>query len=163
RLVPASPPALLGSDVLGSLGKLRLALEPFVPPAAAQRPESVYEFARRRLGRGAADVLVGTAVARGPAGGSPPARRAAAFPVLPEMERAYGSLFRALIARRQRPPRLVSFTSGMAELVDALAARLEGVIRWRAHVRRIERAAGGWRVTLDGGPALEAERVVLAT
>ena len=163
RLVPSSPVSLFASDVLSPFGKLRLMLEPLVPPAAPNGPETVYEFARRRIGREAADHLVDAAVAGISAGDSRALDLEAAFPALPAMEREHGSLLRAMVAKRQRPPRLVSFTRGMGELVGALATRLEGAIRWRAAVRRIERAGGCWRVILEDGPALEAERVVLAT
>jgi oxygen-dependent protoporphyrinogen oxidase len=79
-----------------------------------------------------------------------------------EMEREHGSLIRAMFARRQRPPRLVSLAGGMGALTDALAERLGSALRTGASVRRLERTDGTWRVAFEDGDSLAADRVVLA-
>jgi oxygen-dependent protoporphyrinogen oxidase len=162
RRVPDSPPAFFGSDALTPAGKLRILLEPFARRALAGAEESVYEFACRRVGREAAEVLVDTAVSGISAGDSRELSVAAAFPLMTEMEREHGSLIRAMLARRQPPPRLVSLAGGMGALTDALAARLGSALRTGARVDRLERSDGTWRVALADGGSLAAERVVLA-
>ena len=162
RRVPDSPPALFGSDALSPAGTLRALLEPFARRAPAEGEESVYEFARRRVGREAAEVLVDTAVAGISAGDSRELSMAAAFPLMARMEREHGSLIRALLARREPSPRLVSLAGGMATLTEALAARLGDALRTGARVRRLAREGNSWRVALDGGGSLAADRVVLA-
>ena len=162
RLVPASPVSLLASDVLSPAGKLRLAMEPFIPPAAGGAGETVHAFATRRLGSEAADVLVDAAVSGISAGDSRALDVAAAFPQMPAMEREHGSLLKAMLARRERPPRLVSFAGGMQALTGALVERLCGAMRLRARAVRVEREAGIWRVTLCDRRVFEAERLVLA-
>jgi phytoene dehydrogenase-like protein len=55
-------------------------------------------------------------------------------------------------------------SGGWQSLVDALAGKAEGAgatLRTRAAVRGLERAPGGWRLSLDG-ETVEAETVVLA-
>ena len=162
RRVPDSPPQFFSSDALTPGGKLRLLMEPFARRAPVVE-ESVYEFARRRVGREAAEVLVDTAVSGISAGDSRELAVAAVFPLMIEMERDHGSLIRAMIARRQPPPRLVSLAGGMSTLTEALARRLGSAVRTGARVRRLERAGEAWHVRLEDGATLAADRVVLAT
>jgi oxygen-dependent protoporphyrinogen oxidase len=162
RRVPDSLPAFLASDALTPGGKLRLLMEPFARRAPSGAEESVYAFACRRVGREAADVLVDTAVSGISAGDSRELSVAAAFPLMIEMERDHGSLLRAMLARRQPPARLVSFTDGMDTLTGTLAERLGGAVRTGARVRRLEHTADAWQVRLEDGGTLAADRVVLA-
>ena len=57
-----------------------------------------------------------------------------------------------------------SFAAGMAELVEALVARLVPPPRLRTTqgVTAIAPAARGWRLSFTGGSALEAEAIILA-
>ena len=162
RAIPASPLSLLATDALSLAGRLRVAAEPFVPRGDGAG-ESVHEFAARRIGREAADVLADTAVAGISAGDSRELEVAAAFPALVEMEREHGSLVRAVLARRAPSPRLVSLAPGMGAIVDALLRRLGHTVRTNARVLRVARGTQGWQVFLDTGERLEADAVVLAT
>ena len=161
RRVPASPPALLTSDALSLRGRLRVALEPFARPAPGGE-ESVYAFARRRIGAEAADVLVDAAVAGITAGDSRQLSVAAAFPQMVEMERMHGSLLRAFAARRGAVPRLVSLADGMGSLAARLAERLGPRLRTGAAVTALAREGGAWRARLEGGGTLAAPRLALA-
>lgn len=55
-----------------------------------------------------------------------------------------------------------SFASGMADLVEALIARVGPAIRPAQGVTGLAPATRGWRLSLSGGSTLEAEAVVLA-
>jgi protoporphyrinogen/coproporphyrinogen III oxidase len=163
RRAPDSPPTLLRSDVLSLPGKLRVMLEPWARAARDDAEESVFDFARRRIGREAAEVLVDAAVAGISAGDSRRLSVQHAFPLMVQMEREHGSLIRAMLARRgEAKSRLMSFDGGMATLIDALAARLGPALRCGAKVAALERAGGAWRIALEGGAPLAADRVVLA-
>ena len=163
RRVPSSPPSFISSDALSLRAKLRLLIEPWARAAEAGVEESVFEFARRRLGREAAEVLVDTAVSGVSAGDSRRLSMASAFPLMLEMERESGSLIRAMIARRgQRRTRLVAFDGGMQTLVAELCARLGGGLRTSCAVRAISRTASQWRLSLADGSTLEADRLVLS-
>ena len=131
--VPTSPPALVASPLLSVGAKARLVCEPF----ARKRPaaeESIHEFAARRIGREAADILVGSMVSGIFAGDARELSLRACFPKMWQLEEDHGGLVRALIAtaRRRRPGapvgmpsgRLTSFVGGMSELVDGLARAL---------------------------------------
>ncbi len=167
--VPDSPPTLLTSGVLSPQGKLRLLLEPWARRRPADREETVHEFARRRIGAEAADALVDAAVAGISAGDSRTLSLPAAFPLMDTMERENGSLIRAFAARRRAgvgAPRLLAFRGGMAQLVDALAARLGDRLRTGVRVECVTAGAAGaarWRLEFVDGSTHDADHVVFAT
>ncbi len=160
---PDSPPALIASGALTPAGKLRLLLEPWAKPAPRGAEETVYEFARRRIGREAAERLVDAAVAGISAGDSRRLSVEAAFPLMVEMEREHGSLIRAMLARRHEgPSRLLSFDGGMETLIGTLRARLGHAVRTGCRATAAYREDGAWRVACEGGVTLQADHVVLA-
>ncbi|PYP58562.1 MAG: hypothetical protein DMD44_07355 [Gemmatimonadetes bacterium] len=55
-----------------------------------------------------------------------------------------------------------SFATGMADLVEALVARVGPAIRPAQGVTGLAPATRGWRLSLGGGSTLEAEAVILA-
>lgn len=163
--VPDGPRALVTSPALSWRAKLRLLAEPFAA-APGDGEETVHAFATRRLGAEVADTLVDAAVAGISAGDSRHLSIAAQFPTLVEMERAHGSLLRAMFA--PRPPgqpraRLVSFDHGLGVLTGALADALGDAVRCGAGVARLERRARRWTLVLSDGGAVDADAVVLAT
>jgi oxygen-dependent protoporphyrinogen oxidase len=161
--VPSGPASLLTSSALSWPGKLRLLREPFAvgPPPGVE--ESVYEFAARRIGAEAAEMLVDAAVAGISAGDSRALSAEAQFPQMVEMERDHGSLLKAMLKapKSSTPRRLLSFDRGMGVLVDALAERLGPSLQVGRPVQALRRTGDVWRLTCPGGAALEAEQVVL--
>ena len=99
----------------------------------------MFAFARRRIGRDAASVLVDAMVSGIHAGDIRRLSIGATFPRLPEMVQAHGSLFRAWLARRRKSAtggvpagpaaRLNSFRDGMQVMTDALARSLGDRLR----------------------------------
>ena len=186
RELPSSPASFLWSDILPLTGKLRMAMEPFAGGPPTDVEESVWEFAARRIGRQAADVLV-DAMVTGIYGGDPKVLSLrAAFPRMFELETAHGSLIRAQMAvsrerRRQKQlaapgipvPKqttgapagtLHSFRRGLGTLTDALAANLK--IHYDHAVDRVERlngtaGAGGEFELKTSQGAMAADAVVL--
>ena len=170
REVPMSPPRFLTSDILPLFGKLRVLLEPFARARPEGVDESVHQFAARRIGTKAAEILV-DAMVTGIYGGDPKALSLkSAFPRMFELETEYRSLIRAQIAiakeKKQLPARagqptgtLCSFTEGVGAVTRALAERHE--VRTGAEVRRIEPAGAGFRLHGAGDP-VDADAVVLA-
>lgn len=177
RKLPSSPPAFLAGDVLPLLGKLRVLWEPF----AKGRPdaeESVWQFAARRIGKPAADVLI-DAMVTGIYGGDPKKLSLpAAFPRMFELETQYGSLIKAQLAIAKQKKKalpagasapkggaggptgtLHSFQEGLGELTRALASRAE--VRPKMNLAQLGREGSGFRLR---GPGLDqaADRVVLA-
>jgi oxygen-dependent protoporphyrinogen oxidase len=166
RALPASPPALLKTDLLGTLAKLRLAREPFVPKADPARDESVLAFFERRFGAEAARAVGAPAVIGIYASDAATLSLKSALPRLHELEQKHGSVLRGAFAERGGsdggPPRSFSFPDGLEELPRALAARL-GARRVIARAVAVEPVGTGYRVQVDGGAPVDAERVVLAT
>lgn len=159
--LPGGPLALLTTPLLSLRGKWGFFTEPFRRRRAGDGDESIAEFVTRRAGKQAADIFA-DALVTGIHGGDPAQLSvAAAFPRLPEMERAHGSIIRGFsrAAKQKRlaaeargeprpgPPRMWSFREGLQVVVDALAHAIGAdVIRTGTAVKRIERAAG-WRVS----------------
>lgn len=162
--VPDGPATLLTTPALSWRAKLRLMYEPFAqgPPPGVE--ETIHEFATRRIGAEAAEMLVDAAVSGISAGDSRRLSVSAQFPMMTEMERDHGSLVKAMFARRskgQGPSKLLSFDEGMGTLTGRLAAQLGGAVRVTSPVRSIERAGSAWRLNINGGDTLEADHVVL--
>jgi len=163
RRVPDDPVAFFTSGILSPGGKLRLLLEPWARRYDGPGEESVYEFARRRIGREAAEALVDAAVAGISAGDSRRLSVAAAFPLMVELERDHGGLILGFIARRgQGAPKLMSFDGGMETLVAALCQRLGGALRTACPVDAIARRHEGWEVRCGGREPEPFDQVVLA-
>ena len=100
RELPSGPGNFLFSRVLSLGGRLRVLVEPFAsrPP---ESDETVFEFARRRIGREAAAVLVDAMVSGVFAGDSRRLSLASCFPKMAAMEAEHGGLVRAMIARQR--------------------------------------------------------------
>ena len=163
RRVPESPPALIASDAIGWRGKLRLLREPWSAAPPDGKDETVFEFAERRLGREAAETFVDTAVAGISGGDSRALSVRSQFPVLKDMERAHGSLLKAMLARKGNArAKLLSFDRGLGTLTGALASRLNGALRGNSPIDRVEKVESGWRVRITGGGSIDAARVVFA-
>lgn len=163
RLVPESPPALIASDAIGWRGKLRLMREPWAAAPPANKDETVFEFAERRLGREAAETFVDTAVAGISGGDSRALSVKSQFPILKEMEGAHGSLLKAMLSRKKGPrARLLSFDRGMGTVTTELASRLNGALRLNSPIARIEKSSAGWRIHLASDAPLDADHLVLA-
>lgn len=162
---PDSPWTLLASGSLSPFGKVRLLLEPFAPAAPAGVEETVFDFASRRIGHEAADMLVDAAVAGISAGDSRALSARAQFPLMVEMEREHGGLIRAMVARRRRgikAPRLLSFDGGLGVLTCALVERLGPRLRTGRAVSAIDRSPGAFRLKVRDGDDVEADQVLLA-
>lgn len=170
--LPTGPGSFLRSGVLSVGGRLRVFLEPFQPRGPVDADESVRDFGVRRIGAEAADVLIDAMVSGVFAGDASALSLPSAFPKMRAMEAEYGSLVRAMLARRRAGQggggpagpggTLTSFREGLDTLTEALIEALADSTRTGAPVSRLERAGDGWRVHPEGGETLEADEVVLA-
>ena len=162
-------------------GKARMALDLVLPrraPADDGGDESLARFVRRRLGREAlermAQPMVGGIYTADPESLS----LRATMPRFLEMERAHGSLIRAMWRQRRqalapeskgtsgaRYSLFLSFDEGMRVLADALAARLDAAtVRLNTKVESVarDRAQGVWAIRLNSGETVVADAVCLA-
>jgi oxygen-dependent protoporphyrinogen oxidase len=166
--MPGSLPGFIGSPLFSTTSKLRLLLEPFIPPAAPDAEESVGQFVLRRLGRDFLNYGINPMVGGVYAGD--PARLSVrhAFPRLHALEQRYRSLIagQVLGAKERKRRREVSkqsapkfsFDEGLQVLTDELKNRLGADLHLGAAVSEIESFESGWRIHYRaGGEDLLAE------
>ena len=169
-VAPTRWDAWLATPIVSWRGKLRAALEPFVPARRDSGEESLARFVLRRLGREVLERLA-QPLAGGIYGGDPERiSLTATMSRFAELERAHGSVIRGMRAGRRgaadrsasgaRYGLFVAFDRGMQVLVDALAAKA-GDLRLEHPVRALERAGRRWIVVGERG-RIEADHVVLA-
>ena len=164
--VPTRWAPLWRSGLFTLAGKLRMALEPFVPRRRDEGEESIAAFVRRRLGREAFERLGDALLGGIHAGDTERLSIQATFPRLVDLEAKHGSLVRGFRAA-PRPPTessaFVSLAGGLSELVDALVAGLPAqALRLSTAVEAIEPAQRGWTVRCRDGQAIAAPAVVMA-
>lgn len=163
-----------GSELLSWRGKLRLALERFVPRRRARGDESLAAFLRRRFGREVLESFAGPILAGIYVSDPETLSLRSTFPQFADIERRHGSVARGLRAAHGGAPapaaRRVALEGGIGELADALLAALaaadETAPPVHLHTGRpataMERTDAGWRVALDDGTPVTADAVVLA-
>jgi len=173
RAVPTSPIAFATSSLLPLSGRMRVFGEPF----AKHRPdgdETVFDFARRRIGRQAAEILVDSMVTGVFAGDSSKLSLAATFPKMYAMESEHGSLTRALIAKMREARQagrsssgpsgpggtLHTFSEGMEQLPRRIAGRIGDRLQLAAPAGRLTRKDDGFRIETDRSTVV-ADRVLL--
>ena len=155
--------------------KLRMALEPLIPPRAwlGEEDESIGAFVARRLGDEVAERLAGPLLGGIFAGDAFDLSVRAAFPQFVEAEKRHGSLVRAMrVMRAARKASagegsaFLSLRGGLNELIDALEAKIAPQVQIRtgcgAKAVRARGEGGGYVVELESGEVLEADDVVLA-
>jgi oxygen-dependent protoporphyrinogen oxidase len=154
--------------------KVRMAQELLHPPRPMENDETVGELVERHFGAEVVDRLADPLLS-GVYGGD--ANKLSARAVLPrfvEMEEKYGSLSKAMLAAHNKmramagkqPPRPLfsSLKDGMQQMVDSIAARLDGsAIRLRTRVRGIYPKGDRWRLAIDMGDDEVFDAVIVAT
>jgi oxygen-dependent protoporphyrinogen oxidase len=171
-LVPTRLGPIARSGLLSPWGKLRLAGDYLLPARPEDGDESVAAFVKRRLGGEAYARLIEPLLSGIYAGDGAQLSLAATFPHLRQAELASGGLIKGMLAARPaapapsgkpRLPAFVTLPTGLAELVEALQARLSGVeVLCGVSATRLEKTGTGYRVSLSSGEAREAEAVILA-
>jgi oxygen-dependent protoporphyrinogen oxidase len=165
------PPRFLFTPLLSLRGRARLLCEPFVRPKQDDAPETVWDFAARRIGREAADLLVAPMVTGVFGGDARQLSLAHCFPAMAAMEREYGSLVRALLARKRQNRAasplgpsgvLTSFDEGIGFLSETASRLLTDRIRCRTGALRLARSGAAYRVETNAGTTVEAEAVLVA-
>jgi oxygen-dependent protoporphyrinogen oxidase len=169
--VPTKVRPFLASTLFSWPGKLRMGLDVVIPGRNGLGDESIASFLRRRFGQEAVERLGEPLLAGIHAGDPERLSILSTFPRFRELERVHGSLVRGLWAAKPKKPApgakppaaFYSLRGGLVELVEALVARLDaGALRTGASVGGIEAAGEGFRLTMEGGEAVVARRVIVA-
>lgn len=180
-IAPTRLGPLLRNRLLSWPGKIRLGLEYLLPPRPMAGDESLAGFVRRRCGHEALEKIAAPLLAGIYAGSMEQMSLLATFPRLRELEVKHGGLIRGVLAQRRRmrqqtragthpTPLFMAPRDGMADIVDAISARLDRVtVLSGLTVQRVvpwcegTSLPGTYDVVLDQGQALRAEAVVFAT
>jgi oxygen-dependent protoporphyrinogen oxidase len=177
-MIPTSFVPFLKSSLISLPGKLRMAMDLFIPRRRSDEEESLAQFVGRRLGSEALEKIAEPLVAGIHAGSPETMSLSSTFPRFIQLEEEYRSLILGMLARRRKaaafaqkrtgPKRtmFMAFLGGMMELIDAIETRLDsGSLLLSTEVACISRHMnhGGYEVTLEGGEKLGADCVVLAT
>ncbi len=159
------------TPLLSPWGKIRAAMEYFIPPRQDPSDESMAHFVRRRMGREAFERLVEPLVSAVYAADMERLSVLATLPRFREMEREHGSLIRAMRRQRRagrqtqresgaRYSMFVTLRDGLTAIVDAIAARLPpDAIRLRAPVSGVAPApeGRGWEICYSASDSATGE------
>ncbi len=177
-MVPTRIAATLRSPLFSWKAKAQIARELFHPPRAneqeanSNKDESVASFVERHYGREMVDRLADPLLSGIYGGNSASLSVRAVLPRFVEMERAKGSLGRAMLAARKQssrpsgavaPPLFTSLRGGLQQLVDALVASLPVsslLVGTPVQALQLEEV-GGWLVSA-GMKSDQFDAVILA-
>jgi len=179
--LPENGPSFLKSSLISWPGKLRLAMEPFIPQYRGTEDETLAAFGRRRLGEEALNKLIAPMVSGIFAGDPETMSLKSCFPRIAELEAEYGGLIKAMLRLAKKKKAdvaagkvvasaagpggvLTSFRDGIQTLTDILAAELGmTVIRSGEGTVRVTKGDSvPWRVVTERGE-YPADAVILAT
>jgi oxygen-dependent protoporphyrinogen oxidase len=150
--------------------KLHIARELFHPRTTSTSDESVASFVERHYGKEMVDRLADPLLSGVYGGEAASLSVRAVLPRFADMERAHGSLGRAMLAARKKVRRIANkpaplFTSlknGMQQLIEALVAQLDQPSLLSGNpVHSIHPEAGGWTVSA-GWKSDHFDAVILA-
>jgi oxygen-dependent protoporphyrinogen oxidase len=174
RLVP-----FLTSSLISPLGKLRMAMDLFIPARKDTGDESLADFARRRLGQEALDKIVEPLMAGIYVGRAETLSLASTFPRFMDLERQYGSLIRGLVTKRGETARkskageqspltlFMTLKGGIGEIVEALVTKLDRIqlqVGKRVReVRPLKQTGTAYEVKMEDGHTMTADGIILTT
>lgn len=172
-IVPTRIAPFAFSPLISPFGKLRMALDLFVPARRDDGDETLAEFIRRRLGSEALDRLAEPILSGIHSAECERQSIMATFPRFRELEKRHGSLIRGMLAaRRAAPPSsahqspFMTLRGGMGSLVERLKQHLTARILTNRRATALTydaTAARPYRLRLDDGATLNADAVILAT
>lgn len=176
-MAPSSFLPFVKSPIFTWQGKLRMAMDLCIPRCREGREESIEQFVKRRLGTEAFTRMAQPMIGGVYTGDATHLSLKATLPQFLEMEQEYGSVIKALIARKKQSkaemsgtsgPRyslFLSLESGMQTLTDALAERLHpDSVKLETKVDRIEQLASreGWCIHVNNQEKINADVVCIA-
>ena len=177
-ITPSRLRPLLASSLFSWLGKIRMALEIFVPAKISHQDESVASFVRRRFGRQAVQRIAQPMVGGIYTADVRKLSLLATMPQFRELELQYGSLIKGLRRRRSEKAKrrqgqsggarydlFLSFKHGIQTLTDALRSALPPrttSLRARVYRLRFEPERNLWAVWYGENQLVRATGVCLA-
>jgi len=181
-MAPSKMYPLAVTPILSPLGKLRAALEYFIPPSQSDDDETMKSFVTRRLGREVFERLVEPLVSGVYAADMNKLSLLATLPRFREMERQHGSLIRAMRSQMRsnkqaksqsqesgaRYSMFVTLRGGLSRITDTLAANLPNdTIQLNKSAEKLESFTDEdgnlkWKITDQNGLAEIFDAVIFA-
>ncbi len=157
--IAAHPGKFLTNKLLSLPGRLRVLGDIFVSARKDDIDESIYQFACRRIGKEAADILIDPMVTGIFGGDARKLSLTACFPKMAEMENQYGSLIKAMKAKKNEKKDqpvsagpsgiLTSFKGGFYTLIERLSKELNNHIATNSTVQNIQSMDNQYKVQTD--------------
>lgn len=181
ELVPKDIKQFLFTPLISVRGKLRIALEVFIPPQKNKKDETLASFVKRRFGKELLDKIAEPLIAGIHACDPETMSLESTFPSFLEMEREFGSVTWGILrkrremkrAQREKPSHVqlpkkrtffMSFKKGMQEIVEALEKKIPAhKIILRKEVVGLKKEDNFYLITLKSGESFKAKNVILAT
>ena len=175
-MVPTSFMPFIKSSLISWPGKIRMAMDLFIPKKKSDEEESLADFVRRRLGEEALEKIAEPLVAGIHAGTPETMGLKSTFPRFLQIEEEYGSLIRGMLARRKmalqwqkkggsQRTMFLTLRDGLGEWVDCLREKIGeeriGLQKKVAGLKRTEK--GNYDIRLSDGTSLKTDSIVLAT
>ncbi|MBI5453434.1 MAG: protoporphyrinogen oxidase, partial [Deltaproteobacteria bacterium] len=182
-MVPTKILPLATSSLISIPGKIRMALELFVPKRKGQGDESLGDFVRRRLGTEALEKIAEPLVAGVHAGDPETMSVRASFPKFVQLEEDYGSLIKGMLKKMELlksthkgaapagPPKkkvtmFMTLKNGLGALIETLQEKVSSSkdtsISTGVNVSGVERKGDAYEITIEGGERISADAVVIA-
>ena len=156
--ISAHPLKFMKSGLLTFSGRMRIAGEYFVKGKNDDTDETVFDFASRRIGREAAEILISPMVSGIFGGDARELSLKACFPIMREMEEMYGGLIKAMLAKKKEARKsiekksggpagpsghLTSFQNGLYTIIEKLHDLLKENICLSCNIESIQRDSEG--------------------
>lgn len=169
--ISPSPPKFLTSPLLSLKGRARLVAEPFIKAKKDDNDESIFDFAKRRIGVEAAEALIVPMVSGIYGGDARKLSLRACFPVMEKMEKNHGSLIKAMIAKKKQgnkggpagpQGRLTSFKNGLNTLIETFEKKYSDDIKSGMEVTAVRKIDDGFELNFKYNPPEKYDAVICA-
>jgi oxygen-dependent protoporphyrinogen oxidase len=162
---PTSPKDFLTTGLISPFAKIRVGMEYFIKPKLDDTDESVQDFGYRRLGRGFTNNFLDAMTNGIFAANSSDLSLKAAFPVIANLEKEYGGLFKGMIARKKGGAPsgvLMSFKQGVSTFIEHIENNIDAKIIKDCTVSKVTDTGNSFVIDSNVGK-FSASKVVFTT
>lgn len=174
-MVPTSLMPFIKSSLISWPGKIRMAMDLFIPKKKSDDEESLAEFVRRRLGNEALEKIAEPLVAGIHAGTPEMMGIKSTFPRFIQIEQQYRSLILGMWARRKMAKKLekqvkakrtmfLTLKDGLGEWINQLREKVgTEKIFLKKRVEKLIRMKDYYKIYISDGTSMEADLVIITT
>jgi len=163
--LPSGAKDFITTDLLTTYDKFRVAMEFFIKAKKDDIDESVADFGNRRLGKGFTDNFLDAMTNGIFASSATDLSLKSAFPVIANLEKEYGGLFKGMIAKKRGGAPsgvLMSFKDGVTTFIDYLEDNLNINIVKDCTITNIDNTENSYILESNLGQFV-ASRIVFTT